>query len=406
MPSSEHLRVRMHLIWQTFAVAFVLLPLVSTSTAQEPHDHQRAEDLLGATDSTKQYIETIRPYLFGNLPTSEMAIYQKISFRVTTVEAPWKATSGKEYGTRVVEVDEGAQRQMEILSAALIIEIMQNREVLIPYLRYVAMSMNNKAGFIKDVTTFAHVDPNEIDGNSVLHHQHIAMTVNGMAFLLAHEVGHHVLGHYDRPTTKDPVALRQMELDADSWALKRCVNAKPHFSPLGGMLPLLFAYYTTPHPIAREKSADHPAAVRRIRAMFEAMQAALPDFREDIIKQGGSYDQFGEFINRTIATYSREIDEDRTPVQELPTIRSAASSKSPAADEVDNDDGNRRSRRRTAANEEDDDDSERGNRRRRSRLGGFCGDVYGRRYCPMVQAMRIGSPCTCSNLPGWGVVVP
>ena len=372
--------------WKSVALSLIIVSTCPGLLGQEPNERQRNIDRASATETTNEYISTLRPHLFGNMSTSELTIYNTITFRVTNLEATWKAASGKEDGERYVEIDEGVARQMEILAAALIIEEAQHRDVLIPYLRYVAMAQNRNVGFIKDVTVFAHFDPDEIDGNPARHRQQIAMVLNGMAFLLAHEVGHHVLGHYDRPWPTDLSARRQLELDADAWAIKRCLNARPHFSPIGGLLPLLYSYYTTPHPIAREASADHPAEVRRILGMFQAMQSSLPDFRDEIIQQGASYSDFKEYINRTVANYTRELEEDRTPVEELSSLN-----KKTRSDE-------------TMADDDDDDDTPR--RKPKPHGGDFCGDVYGRRYCQMVQPQPLGSACTCSNLPGWGVVVP
>jgi len=285
--------------------------------AQEPSQHQRELDIADSKKRTEEYVEKIRPYLFGNLQGTELAIYKTIQFRVTALEVTWKASSGKEDDVRYIELDEGVARQMETLSTALEIEKMQDREVLIPYLRYVAASMNAKKSFIKDVTTFAHVDPDKLDRNRAANVEIATLVVNGMAFLLAHEVGHHVLGHYDRKRTTDLATLRQMELDADEWAVNRCLGARPHFSPIGGMMPLMFAYYTTPHPIAREASTDHPAEVRRIHAMFKAMQSSLPDFREELIRKGQSYPEFKRFVDDMVSRYEREVNDDSPPVEEL-----------------------------------------------------------------------------------------
>jgi len=352
--------------------------------AQEPSEAQKRLDREAAAKDTRDFIAAIRPKLFGNLSGRELEIYNQIEFRVTNLEATWKAASSIDDGQRIVESDEGVARQMEILAAAIVIEQIQNRDVLIPYIRYVAMAMNRQAGYIKDVTTFAHFDPDRLDRNKALHTQQIAMVLNGMAFLLAHEVGHHVLGHYEKRGSSDRSTQRQMELDADAWAIRRCIDASPHFSPMGGLLPLLFAYYTTPHPIAQETSSNHPAEVRRILAMFEAMRISLPDFRDDITKAGSSYSEFRDFVNSMISRYSNELDNDSTPVESLSSVKSKNQSET------------------SDSTEEDDAKT---TKRRRIRLGGYCGDVQGDRYCPMFQPMPLGSSCTCSNLAGWGVVV-
>jgi hypothetical protein len=278
--------------------------------AQEPSRQQREEDLHASHEDIERFIAILRPVLFGNLSGNEAEIYKQIQFRVTDLDYPSRAGSLIEDGTRIVEIDEGYGREIEMMAEALLIEGAQNRPVLIPYIRYVVVSWRNKSSFVKDPTSFAHFDPDDIDDKQLNE-----MTVSGLAFVLAHEVGHHVLHHYDHSLPSNPEKLRQMEQDADAWALNRCVHAKPHVSPLGGMLPLLFDYYTTPAPISRETHSDHPANLRRITLMFTAMEAALPQYRDDIEREGASYDEFRSFIIRSLDSYEEQIRTDAPPVR-------------------------------------------------------------------------------------------
>jgi hypothetical protein len=277
--------------------------------AQESAD-ERKKDLQAAKKHIQSYVDAIRPKLFVNLTEAEAKIYQSISFRVTDNDHASSAVGAIEDGQRIIEIGEGYGRQIEMMAEALIIEGVQNRPVLVPYAKYVARQWNRNASFTKDPTAFAHFNVDDLDDSQIA-----AMAVNGIAFVLAHEVGHHVLHHYDHPMPKDPAALRQLEEDADSWALQQCV--KGHVSPLGGMLPLLLDYYLSTSPITTEGRSDHPADVKRIKAMFEGMQNALPQYRADIEKQGQSYSDFSRYIKQQLHDFEDQIRNDSPPIEEL-----------------------------------------------------------------------------------------
>jgi len=294
-----------------------VLILSSQLHAQEPSQQQHDADVRATHRDIEEFVEKIRPPLFGGLTGADARIYKEITFRVTDKDIASRAGSLPEDGTRVVEIDIGYGREMEMMAEALLIEQAQNRPVLIPYIRYVVRAWDRKASFVKDPTAFAHFNPDKIDKDPQQSSLLIAMTLSGMAFVMAHEVGHHVLGHYDKPLPKDLDKLRQMEVDADAWALRACLQARPHFSPLGGVLPLLFDYYTTPTPIEHETHSDHPANLRRIESMFEAMKNALPQFRQEIERQGASYADFRQFIEDSLESYKHQLQNDAPPVGEL-----------------------------------------------------------------------------------------
>jgi hypothetical protein len=327
---------------------------------------QRDQDLQESKARVQSYVDQIRPKLFADLTAPEEKIYRTISFRVSTKDEASSAISLIEDGRPVIEIGVGYGREMEMMAEALLIENAQKRAVLVPYAQYVAREWNRKATFIKDPTAFAHYNPNDLDNEPI-----IAMTLSGMAFVLAHEVGHHVLHHYDRPPPTDVVQLRQLEEDADSWAITRCVTAD--FSPLGGVLPLMLDYYLTATPVSTEKHSDHPADVRRMKAMFEAMEQSLPQFRHEIERKGQSYEEFRRYLHEQILEYERQIDEDSPPIDELSDQRQST----------------------THHRREDS-----------IRYGAFCGTVQGIRYCPMSVAAPLGTPCQCPGIPGWGVTVP
>lgn len=354
--------------------------------AQEPSERQRREDLRDEVENTKKVIKAIQGPLFGSLNGTEAKKYRAIEFRVTDKDSLSRAYGYVEHGMPVIEIDEGYFRQISMMAEAELIQQAQGRPVLIPYIQYVVLSWRKKAAFVKDPSKFANFDFDSFLAKPDGSRAWSKMITSGMAFVVAHEVGHHVLGHYDKAWPTDNEKLREMERDADEWAINRLEHATPHFSPLSGVLPLIFDYYVTANPIAKESNSNHPADLRRIENLFEAMKATLPDYRSDIelegAKLGFTYQEFKTYISEELDKYEEEIRSDAPPVQELPP-----------ADESSN-------------NSDSDSDASTSRRHPRPSIGWFCGDVYGRRVCQMAVAGRVGTPCTCPYVPGYGLIVP
>jgi hypothetical protein len=294
---------------QILIVVVSLVSLISPRVEAQESAAQHQKDLADAQRHVQDYVDAIRPKLFADLSPPEARIYKSIEFRVTDKDEASSALSSYDE-RRVIEIGVGYGRQIEMMAEAVIIEGAQHRPVLIPYARYVAKQWSGKASFTKDPTAFAHFDVDDLDDMQIS-----SMAVNGMAFVLAHEVAHHVLHHYDKPLPKELVRLRELEEEADAWALNQCV--KGHFSPIGGMLPLLLNYYLTANPVMSERGSNHPADARRIKSMFEKMEASLPQYRDDIQKQGQSYEEFRRFVRRQISDYENQISTDSPPVDEL-----------------------------------------------------------------------------------------
>jgi hypothetical protein len=273
-----YLELRRHAVVSLFSLyALTCGVMLGQETSQAEHE----KDLAASVATIQKVINTVRPALFGGLTGSEAKVYKEITFRVSDREAHALAGSVMEDGTRIVEIDEGYGREIEMLAEAMLIEQAQNRPVLVPYIRYVALSWSRHATFIKEPGAFAHFDFDTILDKPEGAKEWDKMITDSIAFVVAHEVGHHVLGHIDKPVT-DLEKRRQRELDADSWAIECLKHATPHFSPISGYIPLIFDYYITPTPIAHEANSDHPADLRRIHAMFEAMEDALPSYRADL----------------------------------------------------------------------------------------------------------------------------
>jgi hypothetical protein len=315
---------------RTLHTMLLCVAMLGQGFTQEPSEQQRQADIRASVATVEKIINVLRPALFGNLTGAEAKIYKGITFHVSDQEALSRADSRLDDGTRIVEIDEGYGRQIEMMAEAEMIEGQQNRPVLIPYIQYVVLSWRQHATFIRDPSAFAHFDFEGLLDKPEMAKAWDKMSSNAIAFVIAHEVGHHVLGHCDNPLPKDPDKLRQMELDADAWAIERLEKATPHFSPLSGLLPLIFDYYITPKPIENETRSNHPADLRRIHKMFAAMERDLPDYRADIEKDAGplgiTYDQYSNFVKTSLRDYEQQMATDSVPVRDLPDASPESSS--------------------------------------------------------------------------------
>lgn len=408
------------------------LLLSRAAPAQEPNEAQRQEDLNTIAKSEEQAIETIRPVLFGKLTGQELAIYKEIKFRVSKKDTLSEAWGGYENGQRIVDIDVGFFRQIYSLAQAYMIERAENKEVVVPYINYVVTSWRNGASFVKTPPDFANFDFDKVFDDPNTSTLFLGMNVSALAFLMAHEVGHHMLGHYDKPrpcrdssrpcSPTDIAKLREMETAADAWAFKCLENA--HIAPLGAYIPLMFGYYTTSNPIAGEHNMDHPADIRRITVAFQAMVDSLPAYRQDIEKEGKpfgiTYDGFKNDMQQRLNNFEKELETDSPPVMPYhpsggdrgsdsskgpfsqPTTTAAPSQQTesppvrphPSDDNLGSDNSKGPFSQPTAATEPS------------QKMGRYCGDVYGRRYCAMSIAAPIGTRCGCLGIPGWGVTVP
>ena len=126
---------------------------------------------------------------------------------------------------------------------------------------------------------------NAIMGHSDYHLNVAKILLSANGFILAHEVGHHVLGHVDRPA-RSFAESRRYEAQADRYAV--ALTVKMGITALGA-LPAL-AFFATREGKRVDPDATHPLAFCRVLEAFTA-----------------SFDQIGfEYDrNKAMAVYSR-----------------------------------------------------------------------------------------------------
>jgi hypothetical protein len=97
-----------------------------------------------------------------------------------------------------------------------------------------------------------------------------------VAFVLGHELGHHMLGHIDAPPAATPAASRDRETAADRYAAALTMRVG---IPAFGALPAL-AFFAAAEGTAIDPDATHPLAFCRILgAMMDTVDRLAADRR-------------------------------------------------------------------------------------------------------------------------------
>jgi hypothetical protein len=88
---------------------------------------------------------------------------------------------------------------------------------------------------------------------------------SALGFILAHEIGHHVFGHVDRPP-RSPAESRRYEAQADRYAV--ALTVKMDMSALGALPALVF--FANHEGEVVNSDATHPLALCRVLEAFTA----------------------------------------------------------------------------------------------------------------------------------------
>jgi hypothetical protein len=275
----------------------------------------REQDIEDSRASTSLIVADIRPKLFGDLPPSEKQIYNQIEFSVSAEDKIMNAYASHKGGVRRVTITEAMGRATELNADAFLMEQLYHMPGFLgSYMSYVCAqyqrnyrryAQGQSASKIAAPYEFAHWSAKDLDefyaDDDVNKARNSALGA-AFAFLLAHEVGHHVKGHVDHPTS-DLAVRREQESEADAWAIDLLVRKK--LNPVDGIIPLLFFYYTDQNPVSREQMSDHPADARRLLRMYEGLSERLPSFKPYL--NGVDYDTARKRVDLAISLVKQEI---------------------------------------------------------------------------------------------------
>lgn len=276
----------------TACAVWCIVLLVPTSTNAKNYPSRKA-DLEDSRVNIALIIADLRPKLFADLPPAELAIYSEIRFSVSFDDKVINAYATFRAGIRRVILTEAIGRATELNGDAFLMEQLSDQPgFLSSYMSYVSEQYQKNSGRhaeglarlrIPTPYDFAHWSEKDIDefySDSDINAARNVVLSGAFAFLLAHEVGHHVKGHVDHPAA-DLAGRREQEFEADAWAIDLLVRKK--LNPVDGIIPLLFFFYTDQHPVSTERLSDHPADARRLLQMYERLSQRWPSFKPNLL---------------------------------------------------------------------------------------------------------------------------
>jgi hypothetical protein len=297
-----------NLLWLLLSI---LISVPEVCTGQDPGLDAA---LLRSKANTELIIADIRPKLFNDLPGAESQVYARIRFEVSAENRVMQAYAWRDGSVRRVTITEALGRAIKLNVDAFLIEKLYHRDNFLgKYMAYVcSVYQENFPRYaqglpprrIESPYEIAHVDIDEFYADAKINTTRAQIEGGAFAFILAHEVAHHLLGHVDH-ASQSKVEQRDRESKADDWAIDLLV--RKGVNPVTGIVPLLFFYYTTQHPIEAEAERDHPADVRRILDMYQHLQNRLSQFRQQIIASGQSYENVQTQVQISIETLKGEI---------------------------------------------------------------------------------------------------
>jgi hypothetical protein len=240
----------------------------------------RSSGLRELQDTYTEIVTRIRGVLFRGLSPEERAIYDDIEFRITLDDnpSPSRARALRRDGDRLVELSVGYARTLDMIVDAAVIGEERGDEfgfvndyVTNVLERWRTNWDRNSKGLpnlrIPTPYDFANLTPRQTDrleSDPRLNQKRNGVFGNALAFVLGHEVGHHVLGHLEsRPV--DKAESRRREAAADAWSIH--LMLRNGANPLGGAYALLFDYLAGDN-LGQELASTHPADIRRIQAMY------------------------------------------------------------------------------------------------------------------------------------------
>lgn len=265
---------------------FALGPL-APSVAQTASSDNAAS--LALRDDQMRVVNALLDGLWEIMDEDERAIVQEIAVRIPMDYDMTRVVAYRDDGGRVIELSFGFLGVLgELCDDWVLAEYYSSQDPAIyekyeAYLKHLddVIDRNSGSGVQDPIspqpfTEFVGIPPEvatEIMTRSDAQQYLGALKAAAFAFVLAHEIGHHILGHVDTPP-QSAADSRERESDADRYAAALTMRVG---MPAFGALPAL-AIFTAAEGKNAEPDATHPlAACRILRAMMYTVDRLAED---------------------------------------------------------------------------------------------------------------------------------
>ncbi len=283
-----------------------------------------AQSLAFYKAATEGIIPGFRKIFCPPLPLDERQICKDTSIRVI---GTWGigAFATRGYQGREIRFTAGTSAMIDALLTAMQTseELSQNDTCFGSYAEYYAEAMSDNttestyshpSHHVSNIVDFAAANkkacPNITMATFLENFQenaefHARQMESSIAFILLHELGHHVLSHIGAaPLNVSLEQSRQNELAADTWAIRAATKSRQHL--FVGLTPIWLTLLQG-SSLQWEQSNDHPLGVRRALNFFATIRSEYentPDFRR-VFEQEGKYAAIIQSLDRGITIAKR-----------------------------------------------------------------------------------------------------
>ena len=255
------------------AVALLLCP-PSPCIAQDTDSDSAAA--LGYRDRAMRLINAVLDVFWEVMSEDERAVLQEIDVRMPVDYNITRAVAYRDDSGRVIEVSSGFFGMMSQLCEDDVL-----REYYLPqdpgindkfeqYLTSLNQAIDhNEQSFsvepepLPRFAPFAGI-PDDVAAEIEGRDDYVAavgnLRMSAIAFVLAHEIGHHLLGHTDRPSPETAEQSRAEETEADRYAGELTLRAG---LPAFGAFPAL-VFFAAAEGETLDPEASHPLAMCRV----------------------------------------------------------------------------------------------------------------------------------------------
>jgi hypothetical protein len=223
-------------------------------------------------------------------------------------------------GIRVIEFYAGVMVTIEQIALARSFSLLPDFKLVAErHISYTAQWVSkvrrgvgiNELGPLKGFFDFAGINDTQVVVNIYQKYPFVRQAFShqvdcSVAFILAHELAHHILDHRGRPASA--LDSRSREENADTVAVQ-LVSGTP--MPAIGAIPILLSFYLMdPEADINDPISSHPDPRRRILKIARSGYDAMindPEFRNYLVSQG-KFDEFRQGAEQEIAAFAQAID--------------------------------------------------------------------------------------------------
>lgn len=300
--------------------ALVVLGFLSLLTPCSSVAQDSADDIERGLKWYKDRLDTmvpdVRESLQSGMSEGEASIAKAVRFR-NVVDGNVNAYAHKDDGERVVYISSGLLEVVDWVSTAMAAQtVFGARDCAVGFVTSLcrAIERNSQRArrneplepfgnffvYIRAHRTECHGLTESMHDDKQFNQLRDASITGSIAFVVGHELGHHVRGHVDHPPGSD-AGSRRNEQAADEFAMGAMARAK--INPIAG-LGLMMVFAGTQHFDFEERpGATHPTGASRVMAMVEAGDSVMrndPAYAKELDRMGKK-----EEWNQTMAQLRR-----------------------------------------------------------------------------------------------------